>query len=542
MGRRMNRCLAISAPHDAALRLPPPRSSHRARLLAGLVLAAFVALPAAAQQRPLGPFAQAPSPLTPRPALPGQAAPMQSAPATPTPAAPAQFGQAPAPVVPQPLVLESGTGVLLQFPRNVATVLAAEPRIARVQPASPTSVFLMGSDPGRTTVIATTPEGELIAQYDVTVRPASFGTSQAAPATGAPAAPPRPSARSIENAIRAGLAGGGTVRVRSAGDGFVLSGTVQNATDAHRAVAIAQSFVGGEGSVTNSIFVLSSVQVNLRVRVAEISRDITRELGFNWSVLTRPSFGALQIGVATALGASADATTALFGRYRSSRWDINGVIDALAQDQLVSILAEPNLTAQSGEVASFLAGGEFPVPAAGGQNGQITIEFRQFGISLAFVPTVLSNDRVNLRVRPEVSELSESGAVELPVLGGVVRIPALRVRRAETTVELGSGQSFAIAGLLSRTVQQAENGFPGLQDSVLGPLFRSDRFRRGETELVIIITPYVVRPVSEPQAIAAPTDRFRPAIDLERILERRQIGSVSRARPGTPLDAGFIVE
>jgi pilus assembly protein CpaC len=515
------------------------------RLLSGLALAGLLVLPAAAQQqRPLGPFAQAPSPLTPRPAVPGQATPAQ---ATAIPAAPAQFGQAPAPVTPQPLVLESGTGVLLQFPRNVATVLAAEPRIARVQPASPTSVFLMGSDPGRTTVIATTPEGELIAQYDVTVRPASFGASQAAPATGAPAAPPRPSSRSIENAIRTGLAGGGNVRVRSAGAGYVLSGTVQSAADAHRAVAIAQSFAGGEGSVTNNIFVLSSVQVNLRVRVAEIQREITRALGFNWSALSRS--GGWTIGIRSALPATAGASLAgglapalLGAGYQSSRWDINGLIDALAADRLISVLAEPNLTAQSGEVASFLAGGEFPVPVAGGNNGQLTIEFRQFGVSLAFVPTVLSNDRVNLRVRPEVSELSETGAVELPILGGVVRVPGLNVRRAETTVELGSGQSFAIAGLMQRTVRQTENGFPGLQDSILGPLFRSDSFRRGETELVILITPYIVRPVSEPQGLASPTDRFRPAIDLERILERRQIGNVSRARPGAPLDAGFIVE
>jgi pilus assembly protein CpaC len=230
-------------------------------------------------------------------------------------------------------------------------------------------------------------------------------------------------------------------------------------------------------------------------------------------------------------------------RYRSSVFDINALIDSLAQDRVISVLAEPNLTAQSGETASFLAGGEFPIPVATTQTGQIAIEVKQFGVSLAFVPTVLGPDRLNLRVRPEVSELSQNGAIEVPLgLGGTVRIPAITVRRAETTVELGSGQSFAIAGLLQRATDQTEQGTIGLQDlPVLGALFRSDRFRRAETELVIIVTPYIVRPVSEPARLAAPTDTFRPATDLERIIERRQLG---RVRPGASrtLDAGFIVE
>jgi pilus assembly protein CpaC len=221
------------------------------------------------------------------------------------------------------------------------------------------------------------------------------------------------------------------------------------------------------------------------------------------------------------------------------------VVDALASDQLITILAEPNLTAQSGEVASFLAGGEFPVPvAASAANNSITIEYKQFGVSLAFVPTVLGPERLNLRVRPEVSELSENGAISLPLASGVVRIPALSVRRAETTVELGSGQSFAIAGLLQRSNTMTNSGINGIGDvPVLGALFRSDRFRRNETELVIIITPYLVRPVSDPRALAAPTDAFRPATDLDRILHRRQ---VARGIPAAPfpagVDAGFILE
>jgi len=509
-----------------ARRLSAPRNARAAAMSIGFcsaaVSAALLAAPAAAQQR--APMAPAPMP---------------------------QVAQAPQmPVAQQSLQLESGTGMLLQFPRTVSTVLAADPRVARVQPASPTSVFLLGGDPGRTTLIATAEDGQLIAQYEVTVRPSSFTVGPA----GVPAAPgqavqQRPSPRAIETAIRAAVPGASGVRAAFAGVNLVLTGNVATANDAYRATVVAQG-LAGEGTIINNIQVLASTQVNLRVRVAEISRDITRELGFNWSALGNLANG-WTIGVGTGLGVTGGAIGAIPGGASvlgvsrvGQRWNLDGLIDALARDQLVSILAEPNLVAMSGEPASFLAGGEFPVPVAGGQNGQLTVEFRQFGISLAFVPTVLSNDRLNLRVRPEVSELTDVGAVELPIgnFGGTIRVPALSVRRAETTVELGSGQSFAIAGLLQRNVRQTESGVPGLQDSVLGPLFRSDRFRRAETELVIIVTPVVVRPVSEPIAVAAPTDRFRPAIDLERILERRQIGRVSPVRPGAPLDAGFIVD
>jgi pilus assembly protein CpaC len=302
--------------------------------------------------------------------------------------------------------------------------------------------------------------------------------------------------------------------------------------------------------------VLSSIQVNLRVRVAEVSREVTRDLGFNWQALASVgdfAFGLRSGAAASAVGALASAAGGLgasspsrFGAgLRTARLDVNAIIDALAADRLISKLAEPNLTAQSGETASFLAGGEFPVPVAATATGQITIEFKPFGVGLAFVPTVLGPGRLNLRVRPEVSELSDNGAIIVPLASGTVRIPALSVRRAETTVELGSGQSFAIAGLLQRSSTQVQDGVAGLGEvPVLGALFRSDRFRRQETELVIIVTPYLVRPVSDPRALAAPTDGFRPATDLDRVLRRRQ---VARGGPPPPpllgrLDAGFLLD
>jgi pilus assembly protein CpaC len=339
------------------------------------------------------------------------------------------------------------------------------------------------------------------------------------------------------------------VQVAAVGrNSLALNGQVPAAADAQRAETIARTFGGETLEVVNNLTLLSSIQVNLRVRVAEISREVSRELGFNWQNIAYQGAGLL-IGLQGG-GVAGGALRLLAGnsapRQTVSRgFDINGVVDALASDQLITILAEPNLTAQSGEVASFLAGGEFPVPvAASPTTGAITIQYKQFGVSLAFVPTVLGPDRLNLRVRPEVSELSTIGAISLPLAGGVVSIPALRVRRAETTIELGSGQSFAVAGLLQRSSTLLNSGIMGIGDiPVIGALFRSDKFQRNETELVIIITPYLVRPVSTPGALAAPTDGFRSATDLDRILYRRQL---ARGAPPGPapaaMDAGFILD
>ncbi len=488
-------------------------------------------------------------------ALPNaQAAPpprAQAAPAAPTPAATAE----PTEPLTQALVLEAGAGRLLPLPRPAATVMAADPRVARVQPASPTALFIMALGQGRTTVVATAADGSPVAVYDVLVRPSPNAPPPPGPLMlggERPRAQPLPSAAAVQSAIQRLVPGAEAVRVNASGGAVVLSGTVANAAIAQRADTLARSFLGEEQRLVNALELLSSVQVNVRVRVAEISRQISRDLGFNWQTLG--TSGNWLLGLTSGTAAASNLAGGIAGVAQNRigvgfnggrRFDANGLIDALAGDQLITILAEPNLTAQSGETASFLAGGEFPVPvAASSVSSQISIEFKQFGVSLSFVPTVLSPDRLNLRVRPEVSELSQNGAISVPLGNGTVTIPALRVRRAETTIELGSGQSFAIAGLLQRSSTQAIQGLVGLQDTpVLGALFRSERFAREETELVIIVTPYLVRPVAAPQMLAAPTDGFRPATDLERILFHRQI-----ARGGPPpslrsaLDAGFILE
>ena len=199
----------------------------------------------------------------------------------------------------------------------------------------------------------------------------------------------------------------------------------------------------------------------------------------------------------------------------------------------------------SGQTASFLVGGEFPIPV-GQSNGQVTIEFKKYGITLAFLPTVFSDGRINLHVSPEVSQLSTQGAVQLTAGNSTLQIPALLVRRAETTVELGSGQSFAIAGLLQENTTQDVSGLPFLtQLPVLGALFRSNAFQRNQTELVILVTPFIVRPVNDSAALHLPTDGVTVPTDLERVLLARQIGKPS-SRLSVPMripgDAGFIVQ
>jgi pilus assembly protein CpaC len=486
----------------------------------------------------------------------------------------------PAAPMPRTITLEAGTGMLLRLPEAASTVMSAEPAIARVQPTSPTTLFLMGVAQGRTTVIALGDNGTPIGQYDIVVSP-GVGRAPAAAAAPAVIAAPRvmpisaESARAIQLSIHRSVPGSASVTVQGAGGRLLLRGAVPNALAAQQIEAIARGIIGDEATIIDTMVVLSSIQVNVRVRIAEIDRTLTRQLGFNWQALGAggnwrfgvltgaaagaigavPAFGALapgaltsgtnplqSLGIAPFQGA-ASGPVQLGAGYTSGTRDINGIIDALAADQLVTILAEPNLTAQSGETASFLAGGEFPIPISGNtSNGAttVTVEFKQFGVSLALVPTVLTPNRLNLRIRPEVSQLSTNGAVSVPIGTGTLSIPALTVRRAETTVELGSGQSFAIAGLLERTTTDVTNALPGIGEvPVIGALFKSNNFQRGESELVIIVTPYLVKPIDDPADVHAPTDGFRPPNDIDRLLSGRQMAPQPT---GPPQNAGFMLK
>ena len=507
--------MARAAAHPMTRRL-----SHRDRLLCFAVLASLLPGVAAAQTEaspapPIGPDLSVPSP---PPKLP--------------PGASGTERRASGGV----LVIAVGTGQLVQLPGPATSVVAADPRVARIQPLSPTSLFVVGIAAGRTTLLATNEAGAPVAQFEVNVR----GGPEAAVVDS------KQTAAQVQTTLRRSLRGAANVTVFGSPAGLVLSGKVHNAAEAEQVVALTRSLSSDKQPVVNNLAVEGAIQVNVRVRIAEISRNISRELGFNWSVLANLSGAAIGLQTASAVGALAQGGGQIVFNGGGRNFDINSLIDALAQDQLISLLAEPNLTALSGETASFLVGGEFPIPIAssGGSINTITVQFKQYGISLAFTPTVLSDDRVNMKIRPEVSELSNVGAVTLPgATAGSPAIPALIVRRAETTLEMASGQSFAIAGLLQRNTSQNDTGTAWLSDiPVLGALFRSESFQRNETELVIIVTPYVVRPPAQQSLVRAPTDGFRAATDLDRILYQRQIARTGTAHTQAPLNAGFILE
>ncbi|MBR0653945.1 type II and III secretion system protein family protein [Plastoroseomonas arctica] len=441
----------------------------------------------------------------------------------------------------QPVALNAGIGRVVQLPRAATSVFAADPAVAEVRAASPTTLFILGTGPGRTTVAALDSAGVPIAQFEVTVRPSAYGAGEAAAAI----------ARALP---------GRRVRVEQRGDGLALYGEVANANEAEQAVRIARGYVGSSGTtppggaaatntaisptggVENRLTILGQTQVTLRVRIAEVSRQVTRQLGIDWTNVG--TIGRLAIGATTATGFGSTTANLIRGTFAGNGFNLDALISALAEDQLARVLAEPTLTAMSGESASFLVGGEFPIPVAGGgtTNNTVTVTYRSYGISLAFVPTVLSQGRILLRVRPEVSEISDVGSFTISngSTSTSTTVPGLTIRRAETTVEVGSGQSFAIAGLLSDTSRRSSRALPWLGEiPILGALLRSDRYQRNETELVIIITPYLVRPVSDPNALREPTASAPIPDDVDRYLLLRQVARTRGRPPNMPGEAGF---
>jgi pilus assembly protein CpaC len=423
------------------------------------------------------------------------------------------------------ITIQAGSGHVITFRSPAANVFVADPKIADVHPASSTSLFVFGVGVGRTTVAALDTAGRLISQYEVTVQPSLFGASEA-------------------QAAIARLMPGSRIKVQAQSRGMLLSGRVDTPSDVAQAIAIAKGYLAESQTVENELIVQSRMQVTLRVRIAEMSRQVVRNLGINWQALG--TIGSIAHLPALTLNLNADPLVCVgtAGTICPSG-NFNGVIDALAQDNLAHVLTEPNLTVMSGQTASFLVGGEFPVPI-GQQGGQVTIDFKKYGITLSFLPTVFSDGRINIHVSPEVSQLTNLGAVQLTAGNSTIQVPALLVRRAETTIELGSGESFAIAGLLQDNVSQGASGLPYLTDiPVLGAAFRQSTFQRTQTELVILVTPIIVRPVSDSASLHLPTDGVTVPNDLERVLLQRQVGRPS-TNPPVPLqipgDAGFIVQ
>lgn len=452
----------------------------------------------------------------------GFAAPVAIMPAAADAARPAPSGIVPT----TPLALEAGTGRVIALQSPAANIFVADPKVAEVRPASATSLFLFGITSGRTTVAAMDNDGHTLAQYDLTVEPQAYGARQA-------------------EAMIARLVSGSHIKVLPQGKGFILTGLANTPQDAAQAVTIAKGFAGDGQAVDNEVSVMSPTQVTLNVRIAEMSRTVIRNLGVNWQ-----SIGSIgSIASLPALTLNANASTISCKAPQGSFMPIcpganfNGVIDALAQDNLAHILAEPNLTVKSGQPAMFQVGGEFPVPVSE-QNGSISVSFKTYGIMLSFLPTVMSDGRIDVHVKPEVSQLDKSTAVTVNAGNSQLVIPGISVRRAETSVELGSGESFAIAGLLHQTTQDNSNAIPGLGETpLIGAMFRDTALQKQETELVIVVTPYVVRPVANPAQLHLPTDGYRTPPDIDRLLLMKQVAANEPPVPvKIPGSAGFIVQ
>lgn len=410
-------------------------------------------------------------------------------------------------------------GETVHLPAPATNIFIADPAIADIQTPNNETIFVFGKKAGRTSLFALDARGEALAEFQVVVR------------------------HPIEDlrALLRSEVGEYPISVSYTPNGAVLSGDAPNAAVAESAKSIALQFLGNGAIVNNRIKVAGAAQVNLNVRVAEVSRTAMKALGINLNAFVRA--GNFTFGLVSPSSLSSGGGQIGVG-FATNNVGISAVLDALASEKLVTILAEPNLTAVSGEPASFLAGGEFPIPVSQGLN-QVTVEFRKFGASLEFVPTVLSSNLINIRVKPEVSELSAQGAI---VVNGF-SVPALTTRRAETVVELASGQSFAIGGLIRRNFNTNIQTFPWLGDvPVIGALFRSSQFQKEETELVIIVTPYLVRPSPAASAMQAPTDRVAPPSDAGRVLfntlSKPPRGRIAPATgvPGITGDAGFVIE
>lgn len=476
------------------------------------------------------------------------------------------------------VLLSVGEGQLVTLPANVANVWTSNPGAADVYVNSQRQIYLFGKDFGEATVFATDAGGHVV--YSTQVRVAQ-------------------NINSVDKMMKLAMPES-DIHVATAGQIAVITGTVLSPEDSVTAERLVLTMlnpgvdVSKDGAmlkiaVINRLKTATPLQVNLQVRIAEVSRSFVKNIGSN--VLTRDLTGGFKLGISSGqrvpgtIG-SVD-TSALPMLDASSKFGFpagtlslpydprlgdfvypgtgtafnwtkgtqNGTIalmgklfgvDALAALDLgerigqVTTLAQPNLTAKSGETASFLAGGEIPIPvpqASGTGGSVITVEYKQYGVSLSFTPTVMSDGRISMRVRPEVSELSSAGAVQM----SGVTIPALTTRRVETSVDLGSGQSFMIAGLLSNQHNNQIDKTPGVGDvPILGALFRSNAFQRDETELVVVITPYLVKPVNG-NDIALPTDGYKAPNDFDRVFMGQLNGGTTggdRPKPKMEVPAG----
>jgi pilus assembly protein CpaC len=428
------------------------------------------------------------------------------------------------------LALGIGKSVIIDLPHDVKDVLVADPKIANAVVRSPQRAYIIGAAIGQTNVVFFDSDGQQIAAYDIAVKRDLNG---------------------VRAALKQALPG---VQIEGVGDGVILTGSVASPVEAQQAGDLAARLVGGADKVVNSIAVRGRDQVMLKVTVAEVARKIVKQMGIDLSASMTSGTSVVTFNNTnpfTANGGPLVAGNALTGAFGSSP-SVQATLRAMESAGVVRTLAEPNLTAISGESATFIAGGEFPFPTGvtcqtnpAGAVGQCapSIAFKKFGISLNFTPVVLTEGRISLRVMTEVSEISNDNSITITGIS----VPSVKTRRAETTLEIPSGGSMAMAGLIQQQTKQAVNGLPGIdQLPVLGQLFRSQDFVNNETELMVLVTPFIVRAVAQ-RELSRPDDGFAPASDAQSTLLaqiNRIYGISGRAEPigNFQNNFGFIID
>ena len=452
--------------------------------------------------------------------------------------------------------------MIVDLPRDAKEVFVANPAVANAVVRSTRKVFVIGMADGATSIFIMDAEGRQIAALDVTVaRDLNLGT--------------------LRELLNQSIPGG-RFDVRSSGASVLLSGSVNASADAQQAIDIANAFVGlgsasaasgapsggvsagARGAVINNLTIRNKDQVMLRVTVVEVSRNVLKQFGINlngnWSALNPLGNAATSPALANALpfpitGGTTPTGNQLQASIKGAGFSLQATLKAFEQAGVSRVLAEPTLTAISGEAAKFLAGGEFPVPSAasscvGGLCSAPGITFKPYGVALSFTPVVLADNRISIRVATDVTEIDPQTSFNYTNDGVTTAIPGTRVRRSETTVELPSGGVMMTAGLIQQVNKQAISGLPGLINlPVLGALFRSRDYQRMETELMIMVTPFIAR-VMEPKQVSRPDDNFVDASDGQAVLLgqiNRLYGKVAPAA-AAPLGrtyrghVGFIVE
>ncbi|MEM9013838.1 MAG: type II and III secretion system protein family protein [Pseudomonadota bacterium] len=416
------------------------------------------------------------------------------------------------------LVLPLNKAAIVELPYSAADVLVSQPAVVDAVVRSPKRVYLLGMTVGQTNAFFFDARGRQILNLEIRVEQDTDALQD----------------------LIARMMPESRVKIEAINDTVILQGNVRSATEAANAHALAVRFIGNEEQVVNMLGIQEQDQVMLKVRIVEMQRRLVKQLGFDTNGTVTIDDATLGFAAQNAFTLAGSALGGLNGDLNTNGFgditDFDLSFQALEQTGLTRILAEPNLTAISGESANFLAGGEFPIPV-GQDNGRVSIEFKEFGIGLGFTPFVLSKGRINMKISTEVSELTNDNSFFIPGATGIdpdtgqlfttqgLQVPGLSVRRANTTVELPSGGSLVMAGLLQEDLRTTIDGVPGIKDTpILGQLFRSRDFQNNESELVIIVTPYLVNSTHESR-LKDPTEGFVPASDLETILLGKMIST-----------------